>query len=359
MDRFKTGDIVVHFKKGLNENDDIFNLDYMYKILGEGLYTETNEICIIYQALYGDNQIFVRPKKMFESEVDKDKYPNATQKYRFERIICPIDNMDKKEFYSLCKNFWIAYKDEKNQLRHCRIIEIKDNYVKGKKKNGDRTFVSYDKILGLSKKPTKSNKNPIIINPSIKMFQKLKMMEDLNEELKQEYTWDKEFYKEIMNDHIFQVLDKWVKNELPLNSIGISCYSPKTRTMFLRLCKVYNLKENVALQKQLKKLIRLVIKKRNYDFKKWYEYNYPSDIYVDEQEITKFERCFDESSKEAFDTNYSDFIFSQYESVMDEVARKYFSQNFIDWRLWDYAFDFCDFLEDEVKNAFWDNYPFK
>lgn len=191
------------------------------------------------------------------------------------------------------------------------------------------------------------------------MFQKLKMMEDLNEELKQEYTWDKEFYKEIMNDHIFQVLDKWVKNELPLNIIGISCYSTKTRTMFLRLCKVYNLKEDIVLQKQLKKLIRFVIKKRNYDFKKWYEYDYPSDIYVDEQEITKFERCFDESSKEAFDTNYSDFIFSQYESVMDEVARKYFSQNFIDWRLWDYAFDFCDFLEDEVKNAFWDNYPFK
>lgn len=57
-----------------------------YEVLGEAMHTETNEIVVVYRALYGDFGLFVRPLEMFLSEVDKNKYPDVKQKYRFEFI---------------------------------------------------------------------------------------------------------------------------------------------------------------------------------------------------------------------------------------------------------------------------------
>ena len=41
---------------------------------------------MIYEALYWPRHIFVRPYDMFMSEVDKEKYPDIKQKYRFELV---------------------------------------------------------------------------------------------------------------------------------------------------------------------------------------------------------------------------------------------------------------------------------
>lgn len=39
---------------------------------------------MVYRALYGDGKRYVRPYEMFASPVDKVKYPNVEQKFRFE-----------------------------------------------------------------------------------------------------------------------------------------------------------------------------------------------------------------------------------------------------------------------------------
>lgn len=62
-----------HFKGGI------------YEVKGFGLSAETQEKCVIYQSL-NDKQIWVRSLEEFASEVDKIKYPNISQKYRFEKL---------------------------------------------------------------------------------------------------------------------------------------------------------------------------------------------------------------------------------------------------------------------------------
>lgn len=72
MNELKINGIYKHFKG-----------DY-YIVLDVAIHSETKDKYVVYRGLYGENELYIRPIDMFLSEVDHKKYPNISQKYRFE-----------------------------------------------------------------------------------------------------------------------------------------------------------------------------------------------------------------------------------------------------------------------------------
>ena len=83
-----------HFKKDVDYNFDRpipqkgekykhFKLGKIVTVIGISRHTETEEISVVYEY---EGHIWNRPLEMFMSEVDKEKYPDAKQRYRFEVI---------------------------------------------------------------------------------------------------------------------------------------------------------------------------------------------------------------------------------------------------------------------------------
>ena len=60
-----------------------FKGDY-YLVEAVARDSETEQPVVIYRKLYADGGLWVRPLSMFLSRVDREKYPDVQQEYRFE-----------------------------------------------------------------------------------------------------------------------------------------------------------------------------------------------------------------------------------------------------------------------------------
>ena len=67
----KAGEIYKHFKGN------------MYEIVTIATHTESMEEMVVYKEVEGE-KVYARPLEMFRSKVDKEKYPEVLQEYRFE-----------------------------------------------------------------------------------------------------------------------------------------------------------------------------------------------------------------------------------------------------------------------------------
>ncbi len=116
----RSGERYLHFK------------NKMYQIVTVAEHSETGEVLVIYQALYGDFKVYARPLSMFVSEVDHEKYPTVTQRFRFQ-LLEPTAASDlgqkvvRKDITGLLMDFYDARTyEEKYQILTAMRDDITD-----------------------------------------------------------------------------------------------------------------------------------------------------------------------------------------------------------------------------------------
>lgn len=55
-----------------------------YIVEGIAKHSEDGSAYVVYRQLYGENGLWIRPLDMFLEPVDRAKYPDCKQRYRFE-----------------------------------------------------------------------------------------------------------------------------------------------------------------------------------------------------------------------------------------------------------------------------------
>lgn len=146
----------------------------MYQIVSIAIHSETREEMVVYQALYGDYKVYVRPLDMFMSEVDHVKYPDVKQKYRFERIEKTADEKPVEESRAESKNSSettdreeIRKQFREEPYKHSEVMD-KSIDTEAKELNLDPLVIEFmDADLAVDKNDILSKLRPIITNDMI------------------------------------------------------------------------------------------------------------------------------------------------------------------------------------------------
>lgn len=120
----------------------------LYKVLLIANDSETNNDIntrkvVVYQALYGDQLIWVRDYDMFLSEVDHEKYPDVKQQYRFQEL-----TMEEalKEMVSSLENEYPDMSDDARNTEAYKRLGFGENeqvLTRTKNKNLERWFLNH------------------------------------------------------------------------------------------------------------------------------------------------------------------------------------------------------------------------
>lgn len=108
----RPGEIYRHFK------------NKQYQIVAIATHSETREPLVIYQALYEDFGVYARPLNMFISEVDHEKYPEVSQKYRFELVKDALWQEEQNRMEAIETE--IQPDESKEELPDPRLLEFLD-----------------------------------------------------------------------------------------------------------------------------------------------------------------------------------------------------------------------------------------
>ena len=97
----------------------------MYQIVTVATHSETREKMVVYQALYGDYSVYCRPLSMFMSEVDRNKYPDVKQRYRFEEVANAVNEEETQGEVVQEKKVTLE-KETQNVIRPEKTPDIKE-----------------------------------------------------------------------------------------------------------------------------------------------------------------------------------------------------------------------------------------
>ena len=121
------GEIYRHFRGNL------------YQIVTVGKHADSLEEYVVYQALYGKFEVYIRSMQDFFQILDKDKYPDARQKVRFEKVEKDDLELEKKATTSNVtkEQIKVSNKEVEKNDEVERFIEESDN------KEGMRQFMKF------------------------------------------------------------------------------------------------------------------------------------------------------------------------------------------------------------------------